>query len=597
MRLTLPILVILVNLCFSQKSAAKELPVDFKGAIRFVETYRADKDTITPFLVHLINLPYAPDSFRILEERLFEKLNKKPNPLRDFLAHHLFSSVYYRVYSDYERGLEHNTLALGFLGEIPANEKLYIEAFSFRFFLQNALWNTEDAMAYAQRLEDSIPVIKDPVNLSLLYRQLTLFYVEHSEYEKSVFYSRAGLHNNEKNGIIKSTSSFYSNLANCLPHLGKNDSIIYFRKKGIEAALDEGVIMGLNVAYRNLATDYSRAAMPDSADFYFNKSLEMFASNPYNTGLGYTYLCLAEHWIHNGKIREAESMLDSVRALSHLWSPGNFNKYYKINMQLAVKQGNFSRFLRFQDLSDSMAEAQLADESNLIKQEMMVRYETQKKEVANNQLQLRLQKVKINWILSLSAASFLAVAFFTILNIRRKEKTIEKQRVRSHELETKISQMALQQEKRDKEQLKIALNKQITKGLQQQVANQELLEKVEVLRDTSENPALRQKTNQIHQILKRQSSEDMLLEIEATAKNLYPEIWSYFHDELTEINHMEMLYCLMVALGYSSDEIATLLRRSDKAIKSLRYRIRKKLGIDDTVNLHQYIRQLTPVED
>lgn len=588
----------LVSLWFTQQArATKVLPLNYREALNFVEAYQAERDTITPFLINLINLPHQPDSFLMVEKELFLKLDKQPLALRNFLAHHLFSSVYYRVYADYERGLEHNTLALGFLEKAPLNEKLYIEAFSYRSFIQNALWNTEDAMRYAQRLEDSIPFIKDPVNLSFLYRQLTLFYVEHSEYERSVFFSRAGLQNNQENGIKKSTSSFYGNLANCLPYLGKKDSVIYFRKKGIEAALDEGVLVGLNVAYRNLAADYSKAGLADSADLYFDKSLAMFEANPYNLGLGYTYMCLAEHWVLNGKTREAEALLDSVIQIVHLVGPGNLGKYYKVKMQLAFKEGNFEQFRHFQNMGDSIVEAHMADESNLIKQEMMVRYETQKKEVANNQLQIRLQKAKINWIVSLGAASFLAVAFFTFLNIRRKEKTIEKQRRKSHELEAKISLMALEQEKRDKEQLKIALNSQITKGLQQQAANQELLEKVEVLRDTSENPALRQKTNQIHQILKRQSSDDMLLEIEETAKNLYPEIWSYFHDELTEINHMEMLYCLMVALGYSSEEIASLLRRSDKAIKSLRYRIRKKLGIDDSVNLHQYIQQLIQVED
>lgn len=598
MRLSLLCIVLLLNLSRVQEAkASKVLPLNYRDALHFVEAYQPDRDTLTPFLVNLINLPHESDSFVMLERALFAKLNKKPMALRDFLAHHLFSSVYYRVYTDYERGLEHNTLALGFLEQAPLNEKLYIEAFSYRFFLQNALWNTEDAMRYAQRLEDSIPFIKDKVNLSFLYRQLTLFYVEHSEYERSVLFSRAGLQNNLENGIKKSTSSFYSNLANCLPYLGKKDSVIYFRKKGIEAALDEGVLVGLNVAYRNLAADYSKAGLADSADLYFEKSLEMFAAYPYNIGLGYTYMSLAEHWILNGRIEKAETLLDSIIQVSHLISPGNLSKYYKVRMQLAFKSGNFAQFRHFQNTGDSIVEAQMADESNLIKQEMMVRYETQKKEVANNQLQISLQKAKITWILSLGAASFLAIAFFTFLNIRRKEKTIEKQRRKSHELEAKISQMALEQAKRDKEQLKFALNSQITKGLQQQAANQELLEKVELLRNTSENPALRQKTNQIHQILKRQSSEDMLLEIEETAKNLYPEIWSYFHDELTEINHMEMLYCLMVALGYSSEEIATLLRRSDKAIKSLRYRIRKKLGVDDTVNLHQYIQQLILVED
>lgn len=576
--------------------ASKNLPLDYRDALHFIEVYQTDKDTLTPFLIHLDDLPHQPDSFLMLEKALFEKLDKEPIALRDFLAHHLFSSVYYRVYADYERGLEHNTLALGFLEKAPLNEKLYIEAFSYRFFLQNALWNTEDAMRYAHRLEDSIPFIKDPANLSFLYRQLTLFYVEHSEFEKSVFFSRAGLQNNQVHGIKKSTSSFYSNLANCLPYLGKKDSVIYFRKKGIESALDEGALAGLNVAYRNLATDYSRAGMADSADLYFEKSLEMFAASPFNVGLGYTYMCLAEHWILNGKIREAGDLLDSIVQVPHLFGSGNLSKYYNVKMQLAFKEGNFSKFMDYQALSDSITEALMADESNLIKQDMMVRYETQKKEAANSQLLLSLQKAKTNWVLSLGAVAILVIILFTFLTIRRREKVIEKQISRSLELEAKIVQMALEQEQRDKEQLKIALNTQITKGLQQQAANQELLQKVGVLRDASENPALRQKTNQIHQILQRQSSDDLLIEIEETAKSLYPEIWSYFHDELTEINHMEMLYCLMVALGYSSEEIATLLRRSDKAIKSLRYRIRKKLGIDDTVNLHQYIQQLGLVE-
>jgi hypothetical protein len=46
----------------------------------------------------------------------------------------------------------------------------------------------------------------------------------------------------------------------------------------------------------------------------------------------------------------------------------------------------------------------------------------------------------------------------------------------------------------------------------------------------------------------------------------------------------------MVVMGYSPEEIMTLSQRSEKSLKSMRYRIRKRLELDDAISLSEFLK-------
>ena len=82
----------------------------------------------------------------------------------------------------------------------------------------------------------------------------------------------------------------------------------------------------------------------------------------------------------------------------------------------------------------------------------------------------------------------------------------------------------------------------------------------------------------------------VLQELEHKARDAYPELYRQLQSKLSQRNSIELLYCIMLILGYSSEEIARTLQRSEKAVKSLRYRIRKKLDLGEEEELLPYLQ-------
>ncbi len=79
--------------------------------------------------------------------------------------------------------------------------------------------------------------------------------------------------------------------------------------------------------------------------------------------------------------------------------------------------------------------------------------------------------------------------------------------------------------------------------------------------------------------------------------NLYFDgIYKDFNDKLRQIgqplsNH-ELRMCALIKLGFGSQEIAMMLNIETSSVKMARYRLRKKLQLDDSVELQQYLQAL-----
>lgn len=60
-------------------------------------------------------------------------------------------------------------------------------------------------------------------------------------------------------------------------------------------------------------------------------------------------------------------------------------------------------------------------------------------------------------------------------------------------------------------------------------------------------------------------------------------------EQYPDLNHREIRLCAYLKLNLSSKEIAPLMGISYRGIESLRFRVRKKMNLDTTVNLTDYI--------
>ncbi|MDX5320970.1 MAG: hypothetical protein LPK45_07680 [Bacteroidota bacterium] len=141
-------------------------------------------------------------------------------------------------------------------------------------------------------------------------------------------------------------------------------------------------------------------------------------------------------------------------------------------------------------------------------------------------------------------------------------------------------------------QLKEALNVERARVVKHEVQKKELLAYIEELKSEIGNTQIKRKSVEIQRIFAEHKSDEIVNKVEFAAKTLYPDLVENLRKGYPDLNDLEVQYCLMLALGYNLDEVMAVLGRSEKAIKSLRYRIRKKIQLEDQVNLRDFVLEI-----
>ncbi len=209
---------------------------------------------------------------------------------------------------------------------------------------------------------------------------------------------------------------------------------------------------------------------------------------------------------------------------------------------------------------------------------------------ADARINLLEQNQNLQVILIVAVVAFIVLLFLFLYYYRRylkvnrlyQNKKLEYQRLLIGSTEPSAELTRLQE----------TLNTERAKVVKHEVQKKELLAYIDELKASQASTEIRHKTIQISRILADQKTEDIAKKVENTAKILYPELVSEVQQRYPQLNQIEMQYCMMLALDYNLDEIISILGRSEKAIKSLRYRIRKKMALDEQQNLAQFIQEL-----
>lgn len=184
-----------------------------------------------------------------------------------------------------------------------------------------------------------------------------------------------------------------------------------------------------------------------------------------------------------------------------------------------------------------------------------------------------------------------ALGSITILIRQKRKREVLLNRKKHEVLQLKAQRERQQREvvENDLRNIRKDLKESINQLLLQEKRNAELKEMLEDLRYASKNAMVKTKTKIIQRKLGQFNLEDNLNEIREKAQRAYPEFYDYLENTLSSRSKTEILYCVLLFSGYSHDDISRTLQRSDKAIRSLRYRIRKKFGLDENMDLEAFL--------
>jgi tetratricopeptide (TPR) repeat protein len=494
-------------------------------------------------------------SFKYLE--IAKKYSEEGN--KELQAQILLNiAALFRLKNKYEPSLAANQKALKLFKEVGdysgmgyANTQIGDTYFRMSS-AQNSEQQAKKALEYCLEAIGNFKMVKDTVGYIGSYRTAGKTYRDLGDYRNAeVFYLR-GLKLAEKANIENSeVGMLNANISQIRMEVYQDyDGAIKLLHKAIAIYKRTGNYFSMEHANRNLAENYRlKGNFPVALD-YANKAV-----------------ALAE-----------ELKDDHYKANS-----------YDILFRIQTDMGDYKEAL------NSFREVKMAEESAINMAisdriaEMEAKYETERKDaeiaVLNAREELsRLQKVAL-WF---GIIMLMVIASLIILNIRQKRK---------RELADAASEIAIEKEKRQNIQKELEFKqKELTSKILQLARKNEFLNTLELEVETMKtnvDGSVNKASTQISRLIKRDASDNKQWEqFSAEFGSLHQGFLDALIAKHGSFTKSEIRLISLMKMNLSSKDIADTLNISPDGIKKARYRLRKKLNLEDS-GLQSYLLNLS----
>ncbi len=202
--------------------------------------------------------------------------------------------------------------------------------------------------------------------------------------------------------------------------------------------------------------------------------------------------------------------------------------------------------------------------------------------------------------------SLLILVIYTFIRIKNDQriKSMEKLKI-AHKREIELQEIKFEEKrlkaknekiKKDNKSLKENLdsrNKELASSAMQmvQIDNQllQLKKSLEEIYNESEGKMRKQLRNTLKLIDDQIKGDSNWKHFETHFNQIHDNSLERLKEEYPDLNHREIRLCVYLKLNLSSKEIAPLMGISYRGVESLRFRVRKKMNLDTSVNLTDYI--------
>lgn len=278
------------------------------------------------------------------------------------------------------------------------------------------------------------------------------------------------------------------------------------------------------------------------------------------------FLQLAKGYIALHRISEGEAMLDSMNSILKSFStPTYLHNAYKFGLIHYLKTNNTAmiRFYATEYLKESSS--LFNDEVAKKLSQFSIKYETEKKEQQLRITQYELKNKELNLQLYIGLTAILLVTLISCLLF-----IIYKRRI--FQLHQQLTDQKLNElsEKLD------------TIGKQRENAERKLNDLMTNMRN---NHTIEAVTPEIY----RSDGEGRF---RTRFNQLYPSFLSNLKEIVPNITKREEIFCMLIALNQTTEQIADTLCIEKKSINMLRYRIRIKIQIQRNDSLEDFIKNL-----
>lgn len=504
---------------------------------------------------------------------------------------------------------------LGQMGEFCYHLGQYPKALDYYLKASNIFQksNNENQLAYAY------------IDLGILY-----YYNRDIDRSNALLYDALALFNKQKDE--KGLALTYANIGFSFEKQEKYDSAYSYQMRALAVYRQQSDSSKFAKIYENLGSIHEDLGNYDSAMYYFRLSLEQYQAlneqsqhievinnigdvlrktGKYRQSIAYTGKAIDISLAQNNIYQLSSGYRDLAKAYNLLGI--NDSAYYCLELSrkyaLDIYSAESSRQMAF-----------LETENN-----------ARKKDESIHQLQQSQQLNKIlaiaSGIIALLVAVLLALAWNRHKLKIRNERALSKQQKVIMEANTQLMEADLKSRILEEERLRARLhNEQLEKASLDAQLKSNMLEET-LLKEQIEQKSKELSTNALHVIQKNQLLEQLREQIEDIVnddkrdhkkqlkqlltsinqnfnnesywiefKNTFEQIHKSFYEKLTalcpDISSSELRLVSLLKMNMNSNDIATILGISSDSLRVARYRLRKKLNLEQGSNLSVFLQGL-----
>ena len=535
-----------------------------------------------------------PEHYDSLAQVVFPALQKREmNTGFQIFANQQMAVMAYQFIGDIQMALSYQQKEIELIKTTDKSSYLMM-AYTRLMFMEGDLKEDDKAYDTSLKVARLLDNEEDGVNKAFALRQLSVFYKANSDFDRAESYAKAGIAHSERTGIPNYLNDFYETLVVVADNKGLNtNESVSWRKRAIEFARLNHDTLGLISHYTNLANCLAGMGMSDSARRYFELALESYNSYPYLFGwvdLAANYGCFLTE---EGDYDRVEALKDTLAYVvkNNNIIPNALKVYYLFQSLYYANKGDLDDFKYWFAKRDSLLKSEFVLEKARAREEMIAKYELEKKEAQNKLLESENENKQIT-ILSLLGISLLLIGI-VVLAIQRRNRDRKIARQKEKILSNQMEQERLEKKRTEEnsQRLKKELESRIKQVIEQQTINHELIELVEELRTSEESPLVRKKTAQMKSKLNEQVTASLYDDIMQKMRELYPQLFDWLKSQLGENKETEIITTSMYFMSYETKDIASLLQRTEKAVRSMRYRVRKKLLLGNQDDLVEFLKR------
>lgn len=530
---------------------------------------------------------------------------------------------------------------------------MYIETLSEKkqadtlksIIVKNIFRDPKTTFIYVNKFSALPEVSRDSVYLCLSNYWMGMIYEIFGDYQKAIEYDFKSLEIakmiDNKKLIAISLNNIGLVYSNQKPYYDK--ALLYFKeylKISIEAD-NETEIMGANM---NIGMQFQRMQQFDSAEYYYNIAFDLAKKldKKHHIAISYSFLAEIENMKGNDKqyrkfafksiniLKKEGYLIDLAAAYYDLsdWFLENNNidssLYYSNAMfdiadeyELGMYKQN--ALLRLSDIYKSDKDYRKAYDNlrayielkdSIISQETkeklaqlqtIYEVEIKDKEIENLRITERLQSRKELFYLFIIITVIIVsgIIIFSFVVKRRKDRLVSKQRIIIHEKEKELSMLELEKSKANEKELETKLafkTRQLTTHAVSMMQKNKLMHELsdsmakvsKYVNDDKKNE-IRKLQQQIKRSLNVEKDWELFkMYFEQVNKDFFTKLLK----KVPSLSSNDLRLSALIRLNMNIKEAASVFNVEPASVKSARYRLRKKLELDQEDDLYEYMREV-----